>query len=450
MTTTPVPVDRNGARTTITSSERKAIVAACIGNFVEWYEFVLYGYFATIIATLFFPSEDPAAALMLTFAVFGISFVIRPLGGVMFGYLGDRFGRRITLSAIILLISVATALIAVVPPYASIGIVAPLILLVLRCAQGLSAGGEWMGAAAYVVETAPAGRRAYYGSWQTITIVLGMLVAALSAIILSAVLTVDDLTSWGWRIPFLVSLPLGAIGLYLRLKLDETPEYTEMTKAEQREKTPLRSTLRRDLGSILLVTGLVCAPTMCTYVLLIYGPTFLMQELGVEAAEARMSGFVAMIALVILVVYFARWCDRLGRKPFLLWGAVWVIVTAPVGFFLLHKQSLPLLAAGLVLVIVGDAMMLAAQPAVFCELFPTARRYSGLAVGYNLGVVLFGGAGPLVATALVAGTGSTYAPAMYLIAGACISLVAALFTPETLRSSLRDGRDGLARTAVRS
>ncbi|WP_037067846.1 MFS transporter [Pseudonocardia acaciae] len=418
---------------------RAAVVAAAIGNFIEWYDFVLYGYFATIIATRYFPAGDPAAALLLTFALFGISFVVRPLGGVLFGYLGDRHGRRMTLSVIIIMISVATALVAVVPTYASIGIAAPLLVLLLRFAQGLSAGGEWTGAAAYIVEHAPPGRRAFYGSWQTITIVLGMLVAALSSLLLGALLPDAELQAWGWRIPFLVSVPLGLVGLYLRLKLEESPEFTEVVREQTVERRPLRTTLRRDHRSILLCAGLVCSPTMCTYVLLVYGPTFLISELKMPAGQARTAGFIAMAALAAMVVPLARLCDRWGRRPFLIAGAAWVLVTAPLGFALLHGRGLVVAALGLVLVVVGEAIMLAPQPALFAELFPTSRRYSGLSLGYNLGVMIFGGAGPFVAAALTTATHSTYAPAMYLCGGAMVSLLAAFATPETLRSSLRSG-----------
>ncbi|MDO3400414.1 MFS transporter [Mycolicibacterium neoaurum] len=429
----------------LTPGRRKAIIAACIGNFLEWYEFVLYGYFAGIFSVLFFVDDDPAVAVMLTFLVFGISFVVRPLGGILFGYIGDRYGRKVTLSAIILTISLATALMAVVPPYASIGIAAPVLILLLRCLQGLSAGGEWMGAAAYVVESAPAHRRAFYGSWQTITITLGMFTAALTSLILSAMLDGEQLRSWGWRIPFLAALPMGLIGLYMRLRLEESAEFEAMSQSARREKSPLRRAVTENWRSILLVCGLVCSPTMCTYVLLVFGPTFLSGEIGMDATAASGACLIAMLALAVLVVLFARLCDRVGRKPFVLWGAVLVAVTAPIGFLLIHQRSFVAVIAGMVLILIGDAMMLAPQPALFSELFPTSRRYSGLALGYNLGVVLFGGAGPLIATALIAATDTTYAPAIYLTGGALVSLVAAVLVPETLGVSLRTGRIESAR-----
>jgi len=428
------------ASATLSAAQRKGIIAACIGNFIEWYEFILYGYFAATIAQVFFPAQSASASLMLTFAVFGVSFLIRPAGGLFFGYFGDRYGRRVTLSMIILLASGATALIAMVPSYASIGIAAPLLILTLRFIQGISAGGEWMGAAAYVIETAPANRRAYYGSWQTVTIVLGMMTAALASLLMSSILDAQDLLSWGWRIPFLVSLPLGLFGLYLRLKLDESIEYEEMAKENVKEHSPLRSALKNDWRSILTVASLVSSTTMCTYVLLVYGPTYLMTQLGVSSFHARLAGFCAMAVLMVTTVISARISDRIGRRPLLIGGALWVILSAFVGFYLLHQHSLGYLVAGLSLVIIGQAMMLGPQPAVFSELFPTSRRYSGLAIGYNIGVVLFGGAGPFVATALISYFQSTYAPAIYLVLGGVISLIGALNTPETMHYSLRDGR----------
>lgn len=424
-------------------SQLRAIVAACIGNFLEWYEFVLYGYFAAVFAALFFPQEDPAVALLTTFLVFGVSFIIRPLGGVLFGLVGDRLGRKAALSAIILMISLATALMGLVPPYASIGVLAPVLIFLLRLVQGLSAGGEWMGAVTYIIETAPAGKRAWYGSFQTITIVLGMFVAALTSLLITTSMSPEAVHAWGWRIPFLVALPLGLIGLYMRLRLADPAEFTE-AKAEadhgaQGPRSPLSRVLREHWRSVLLVAGLVASPTMCTYVLLVWGPTFFAGQLGYSDAEARNIGLVSMLVLVVLVLAFAKACDRFGRRPFIRWGAALVIVATPVGFLLLHLHAVGLAILGIGLILVGDAMMLAAQPALFAELFPTAQRYSGLAVGYNLGVVLFGGLGPLVAQALVTATGSSWSPSWYLMGGAAISLIAALFTPETKHAELRTG-----------
>lgn len=436
---------RNAREKGLQPSQMRAIVAACIGNFLEWYEFVLYGYFAAVFAALFFPQEDPAVALLTTFLVFGISFIIRPLGGVLFGLVGDRLGRKAALSAIILMISIATALMGLVPPYASIGVLAPILIFLLRLVQGLSAGGEWMGAVTYIIETAPAGKRAWYGSFQTITIVLGMFVAALTSLFITTSMSPDAVLEWGWRIPFLVALPLGLIGLYMRLRLADPAEFTE-AKAEveasdgrQAGRSPLTRVLRENWRSVLLVAGLVASPTMCTYVLLVWGPTFFAGQLGYADTEARNIGLVSMLVLVALVLAFAKACDRFGRRPFIRWGAALVIVTTPIGFLLLHTQQLGLAILGIGLILVGDAMMLAAQPALFAELFPTAQRYSGLAVGYNLGVVLFGGLGPLVAQALVTATGSSWSPSWYLVGGAVISLIAALFTPETKHAELRTG-----------
>ncbi|GAA0897523.1 MFS transporter [Pseudonocardia zijingensis] len=422
----------------LSAGQLRTVVAACIGNFLEWYEFVLYGYFAAVFATLFFPQEDRSVGLLTAFLVFGISFVIRPLGGLFFGYVGDRFGRKAALSAIILMISFATALMGLVPPYAAIGVAAPILIFLLRLVQGVSAGGEWMGAVAYIVETSPARRRAWYGSFQTITIVLGMLVAALVSLLVTSGLDEEQLLAWGWRVPFLVALPLGLIGLYMRMKLAEPEEFVQASE-DGGARSPLLVVLRHHWRSVLLVAGLVCSPTMCTYVLLVWGPTFFVTELGYADGAARTIGLVGMLVLIVLVPLLARSCDRFGRRPFVLYGALAVAVTAPIGFLLLHTGSAAAGVLGIALILLGDAMMLAAQPALFAELFPTAQRYSGLAIGYNLGVVLFGGLGPMVAQALVAWSGSSWSPAWYLMGGAVISLVAAYLTPETLGVRLRSG-----------
>lgn len=426
----PMPIDRQA---------RKGIIAACIGNFIEWYEFVLYGYFATVIAAQFFPAGDPAASLLLTFAVFGISFLVRPLGGIIFGYVGDRYGRKVTLSTIILLISGATAAMALVPSYDSIGVAAPILILLLRCLQGLSAGGEWMGSASYIIENAPTNRRATYGAWQPITIILALMTASLAAFAVTA-WTGAELEHWGWRIPFLAALPMGLVGLYLRLRLDESREFAEAVHESGVEKSPLRTTLARDWRSILLVMTLVCSPTMGTYVVFTYAPTFLISRLGIDAGTARISGLASMALVAILVFLFARVADRLGRRPLLIAGAAWVLVFSPVTFLLFETRNTVLLMLGFIVIGIGLAMMFAPQAAVFTELFPTTRRYAGLAIGYNLGAILFGGAGPFVATALIELTDSNFAPAAYLSAGALVSLVAAFIVPETLRHSLRSGK----------
>lgn len=431
------------APTRLTPSQRRAVVAACIGNFLEWYEFVLYGYFAAVFAALFFPQEDPAVAMLATFLVFGISFIIRPLGGLVFGAIGDRLGRKAALSAIILMISIATALMGLVPPYASIGLLAPILIFLLRLVQGISAGGEWMGAVTYIIETAPANRRAWFGSFQTITIVLGMFVAAATSLVITSSMTTEALYAWGWRIPFLVALPLGMIGLYMRLKLADPEEFTEAraedARSERSTRSPLVRVLREHWRSVVLVAGLVASPTMCTYVLLVWGPTFFAGYLGFDDSAARYIGLISMLVLTVLVLSFAKACDRLGRRPFILVGAALVVIATPIGFLLLHSGSVVLAIVGIGLILIGDAMMLAAQPALFAELFPTAQRYSGLAIGYNLGVVLFGGLGPLVAQALVTTTGSSWSPSWYLVFGALVSLIAALFTPETRHAELRTG-----------
>lgn len=423
---------------TLTPQARKGIVAACIGNFIEWYEFMLYGYFATVIAAQFFPTDDPAASLLLTFAVFGISFVVRPFGGIVFGYMGDRYGRKVTLSTIIMLISGATAAMALVPTYQQIGVLAPLLILLCRCLQGLSAGGEWMGSASYIIENAPSNRRASFGAWQPITIMGAMATASLAAIAVTSV-TGGATDHWGWRIPFLFALPLGLVGLYLRLRLDESREFTESVRESGVEKNPLRATLRNDWRSILLVTTLVCSPTMGTYVVFSYAPTFLTTRLDIAPGTAQITGLVSILIVMTMTFAFARTADRIGRRPLLLTGAVWVLIASPITFWLYHQGTVAALFAGHILVGIGLALMFAPQAAVFTELFPTSRRYAGLAIGYNLGAILFGGAGPFVATALITATGSNYAPAVYLSAGALISLIAAFVVPETLKFTLRTG-----------
>lgn len=427
----------------LSPQQRRAISAACIGNFLEWYEFVLYGYFSGVFATLFFPQEDKAVALMTTFLVFGVSFIIRPLGGLFFGYIGDKLGRKVALTSIIVLISLATAGMGLTPPYAIIGVFAPILIFLMRLLQGVSAGGEWMGAVTYIIETSPVNKRAWYGSFQTVTITGGMAVAALASLLVTSSFSSEDLHAWGWRIPFLIALPLGMIGLYMRLRLADPEEFAnareEAKNVETGTKSPILRAVKENWRQILLITGLVASPTMCTYVLLVWGPTFFAASLGFSEESSRSLGLISMLVLMILVLGLAKACDKFGRKPFVVWGAAVVIVGAPIGFLLLHTGQFGLALTGIALILVGDAMMLAAQPALFAELFPTTQRYSGLAIGYNIGVVLFGGLGPLVAQALLTATGSSWSPAWYIVGGAIVSFIAALLTPETRGAILRTG-----------
>lgn len=269
---------------------KKAVIAAVIGNFVEWYDFTIYGYLAVVIAPLFFPAEDRLVSLMAAFAVFGVAFVMRPVGALFFGNIGDKIGRRNTLSAVILIASGATFLIGLVPSYETIGIVAPLLLVLARIVQGFAVGGEFGGATAFMVEYAPDNKRGLYGSWQFITQGASLIVGLLIVIGLTALVSEEALFSWAWRVPFLIALPMGLIGLYLRLRLEDTPAFQAVKEHHEVVRTPLMESLRAHGRDLLRIVGLTWVLTGFFY-LLIFMPTFLSEQLDVPLSQ----GFTAVL-----------------------------------------------------------------------------------------------------------------------------------------------------------
>lgn len=418
------------------ATRRKAVVAATIGNFVEWYDFIIYGYFATVIAAQFFPSEEPLAGILATFAVFGVSFLVRPLGALVVGSYGDRMGRRGTLAVVVLLMSGATFLIGVTPTYAQIGALAPVILALARALQGFSAGGEFGGATSFMIEYAPEDRRALYGSWQAFTQGVAAAVGVTLGVVLSSALPEAAFNAWGWRIPFLIALPLGLIGLYLRLRLEDTPHFRAVREEREVESSPLRETLRTHGGDILKVVGAIVFGTALTY-LLIFLPTYLTEVVGLSQTRALGANLVGVAALLILCPTSAILSERVGRKPFLVGPALGAAILAIPIFLLLQGSYAAVLLAH---VCVGGLIGLfgGAYPAAFSEMFPTNVRYSSLSLGYSVSVSIFGGFAPLIFTYLLQSTGNPIAPAYYILGAGIISVLAALTITETAGRPLPD------------
>ena len=421
----------------VAPQHKRALVAACIGNFIEYFDFVVYGYFASVIAPLFFPSDDPAASLLLTFAVFAISYASRPIGGLIFGHLGDRYGRKTPLAIAIMMIAGATTMIGLMPTYQSIGIAAPILLTVARLIQGISVGGEYGGATSFIAEYAPHNRRGFYTGWQTFTIGLALLVGGGVASLITGTLTSEQLYAWGWRLPFLAGVPLGLIGLYLRLKLEETPHFTAAKVQQDVVKAPLLVGLRKEWRPILIGMGLISAPSACIYIYYIYMPTFLSKVLGFSLADAQRANLYSMVFYCALLPFLALLSDFVGRKPLMLISALAIAVVTYPAFQMLDSQNFTQTVFALCLMSLAFAPHSATALCAMSEIMPTSMRYTGLSVSLNIPVTLLGGTAPFLATYFVARTGNPLAPSWIVIGAAVLTLFAVLAYKETLRTGLR-------------
>jgi MHS family proline/betaine transporter-like MFS transporter len=413
------------------------VTASFIGNFVEWFDYAVYGYLAVTITAVFFPESDPQTGLMLTFALFAISFLVRPIGGFIWGHLGDRIGRRTALSWSILLMSMETFCIALIPSYAAIGIWAPLTLLALRLVQGFSASGEYAGASAFLVEYAPANRRGLFAAVVPASTAAGLLLGSLIAALLTGLLDAQQMSDWGWRLPFLLAAPMGLIGRYIRTKLEDTPVFRELAAEDQAVKAPVTDLFTKHWRSLLVACGAVLLNAVGFYVILSYMPTYLSQEIGLDATLSYVATTVALLTYIGFIFLTGMLSDRLGRKK--------VLISASILFIVLTIPAFSLLGTGNFLVIVLVQILLGALltlndgtlPSFLAEMFPTKVRYTGFAVSFNLSNAIFGGTAPLVATWLIATSGSDLAPGWYLMAAAAVSLVAVSLAAETSRQPLR-------------
>src|SRR5882757_2163198 len=415
---------------------RKVIFAASIGNFVEWFDFAVYGFLATILTREFFPSGGPAVGLLKTFAVFAVAFAFRPLGGIVFGVIGDRIGRKRTLALTILMMAGATTLIGLLPTYAAIGALAPFLLTVIRCVQGFSAGGEYAGACAYVMEHAPQHKRARYGSFVPVSTFSSFATAAVVAYALDASLSADAMSTWGWRVPFLAAAPIGLIGLYLRMNLIETPAFRALEGEHDVAHAPLRDTLRTQAGGILKLGAFISVTALSFYMFTTYFATYLQVAGGLNRATSLLITVIALFFAAALCPLAGLYSDWVGRRKTVLTACVILIATvypsfslAGSGHFLPSVIGVGMLAIGAVLSGVVTAPLLS-------EVFPTRTRYTASAITYNLAYTVFGGTAPLVATWLITTTGNNMSPALYLIVISVMGLIGGLMLPETSKVSL--------------
>lgn len=418
-------------------SMKRVAAASLVGTAVENYDFFIYGTAAALVFNpLFFPGDDPATATIATFAVFATGFLARPLGGAILGHFGDRIGRKAILVLTLLVMGAATVAIGLLPTYATIGVWAPILLVALRLIQGLAAGGEWAGAALLTVEHAPAGRRGFYGGFTQVAIPVAFVLANLVFLVLTATVTEQQLLSWGWRIPFLLSIVLIVAGLIIRARVRETPAFTGMKDTAAHTGAPLLTVWRRHTGAIVLTALAVTATTAIGYIKNVYVLSYATQTL-----EVGRSVLVAVIVgnavfEILLTMVWARLSDRIGRKTVFVIGGVASALWAFPFVLLLDTASIPLITLALVGTGIGSTAMFAPLAALLAEKFSVEVRYTGASMGYQLGSILGGGFAPLIAAALFAATGTTLSIAAYIVVLCLVSLAAIQAIGETRARSL--------------
>ncbi|MDI3387642.1 MFS transporter [Streptomyces sp. B-S-A8] len=431
--------DDTPPRSTEDAARRKRMsrvaIASSVGTTIEWYDFFLYGTMAALVfSELFFTKLDSATGTIASLATFAAGFLARPIGGIAFGYFGDRMGRKASLIASLSLMGVSTFLIGIMPTYTSIGVLAPVLLSVLRLLQGFALGGEWAGAAALATEHADDRRRGFYGGWVQIGSSAGSVLATATVLLLTTVLDQESFLAWGWRVPFLFSAVLVVVGMFIRLKVEETPVFQQMQReGRTNRRIPLAAVLQRQWRTVLLVIGMHLANTTIAYLtgvfLLAYGTT----HIGMESSTILLAKFTSGLLLMSLVsMPAAALGDRIGRRPVYLAGTIGLIVTAFPAFWLFDTGSFPLALLAILLLGLANVLMYQTQGAFFTEIFDPEVRCTGAALGVQVATVIGGGTAPIIATWLIGfGDGRSWPVAVYLIFIGLVSTVCTLLVKES-------------------
>lgn len=413
---------------------RRAIAASAIGNATEWFDYGIYAYGVSYISATIFPGDTQQATL-LALATFAVSFLVRPLGGFVWGPLGDRLGRKHVLAITIVLMAGATFCVGLVPSYAAIGLWAPAIMVVLRMIQGFSTGGEYGGAATFMAEYAPSRRRGFLGSFLEFGTLSGFSLGALLMLGFSVLLTDDQMGSWGWRLPFMVAAPLGLIGVYLRSRLEDTPIFRELEQSGETEQgavTQFKDLVGEYWGPVLRLGGLVVALNVVNYTLLTYMPTYLERTIGLSSNHALVVPIIGMLTMMVFLPFAGHISDRVGRKP-MWWFSLIGLFIAGVPMFLLMSTNMVGAVVGFAVLGLLYVPQLSTISATFPAMFPTQVRYAGFAIAYNVSTSLFGGTAPAVNDWLVSLTGDHLVPAYYMMIACVIGAIALVKVPETAR-----------------
>ena len=410
----------------------RQVIAAVIGNALEWYDFVVFGFVSVVISRQFFPASDDYAALLLTFATFGVGFFMRPVGAIVLGLYADRAGRKAALQLVILLMTVAVAIVAFAPPYRSIGIGAPILIVLARLLQGFATGGEFSSATSFLVECAPAHRRGFYGSLQMVGQGFSALFGALAGALVTRGLSAEQLDAWGWRLPFIVGLLIGPVGLYIRRHVEETEEFrAQHSEAALGVGALLREHTRALVASFLLV---ICGTT-AYYVVLLYMPTYAKTQLALPLGDAFEAQMIALTWMILLIPAFGALSDRIGRRPVLLGAAFgYFVLPYPLFAWVQAEPSFARLLGLQAAMCSVVAVFFGALSTALAEQFPTRVRSTGTAIAYNFSVMLFGGFAPFIVTWLIRETGSPSAPAFYIMFGASAGIAATALLKEGQRA----------------
>jgi len=434
--------DRAAARRTATDTagsqiSPRVVLAGAIGSVVEYFDFGIYGYVATTLAAQFFSTDDPTSGMLNTLAAFALAFLLRPLGGVLFGHFGDRHGRKNALALTIVGMALASTLIGVLPTYASIGVGASALLVLARAMQGLAAGGELGGAASFVGEYSPAGRRGFFCSTTQTGAIVGALLASLLVSALTSILSSQQMSDFGWRIPFLLALPLGAVGLWIRSRLHETPRFESLEEKQLEAKAPVAELFRNHLPALVRVSALSILLFSVYYIAYVYVNIHLQNVVKMPKATAYWATTATLAISALAMPAFGALSDRVGRKP--IWVTCSILsIVLPIPAFMLFNQGGAVAVITQIVVGLIDSALMGVAFSTYVEAFPTRVRYTGIALGFNVGAALAGGTAPYISTWLVSTTGSSISPAYFFIATAVITLIAAITMKETAGAPLRD------------
>lgn len=418
----------------VSREEKKVLAGTLIGTTIEWYDFFIYAQAAgLILATQYFTpeGEDKTIAQIVSWASLGISFIFRPLGAIVAGHIGDKFGRRITLVLTLILMGIATVGIGFVPTYAQIGIAAPIIIVVLRILQGFSAGGEWGGAALMSVEHAPRNKRGFFGAFPQIGVPLGMILATLVNLLLNALLTEEQFLSFGWRIPFWSSIILILVGFYIRHSVEESPVFKEMQNLKKRESAPLKQLFKSNTKEVVLAALIFIANNAAGYLVIAFFISYGVKALGMSRGDAMTASLIGGLGWLIFTMVGGWMSDKIGRVRTFQLGYGFMILWAVPMWFLVDSGSAALFTLAIFILTIGLGPSYGPQSAMYAEMFPASVRFSGISIGYAIGAILGGAFAPMIAEMILKQTGQSWMIGLYIAALAVVSVIAVSMVPKS-------------------